>query len=83
MAISPNHLNEAFMNEVDGFEERIDKVLVSKRVTPGGYVSVDCPTGMSYEHFNILKERYIKVGWAQVKMESDQREGAWLSFKAK
>jgi hypothetical protein len=83
MAISPNHLNENFMNEVDGFERRIDTILASKRIAPGGYVSVDCPTGMSHQHFAILKERYIKAGWFEVTMNSDQREGTWLTFKTK
>lgn len=82
MAISPNQLNENFMFEVDGFEKRIDSSLASKRVSPGSSVSIDTPTGMSRDHFNILKERYIKAGWEDVTSNHDQREGSWLSFKS-
>ena len=81
MAISPNQLNENFMNEVDHFEKRIDTLLSSKRVSPGASVSIDTPTGMS-SHFNILKERYLKAGWEEVTWNSDQREGSWLTFKS-
>ena len=82
MAISPNQLNENFMFEVDGFEKRIDSSLASKRVSPGGSISIDVPTGMSSSHFNILKERYIKAGWSEVTLNHDQREGSWLNFKS-
>ena len=80
MAISPNQLNVNFMCDVDVFEKRIDTLLSSKRIEPGGSATVDVPTGMSHSHFSILKERYIKAGWESVTWNSDQREGSWLTF---
>lgn len=82
MAISPYQLNENFMQEVDDFEKRIDHVLAKQRIAPGGSTSVDVPTGMSSTHFNILKTRYIEAGWASVTLNSNQREGTWLTFKS-
>ena len=81
MAISPQQLNEAFLNEVKNFEDRIDKALSSKSISKGSSISMDIPSGMSGKHFEILKNRYISAGWTDVKWESDQREGSWLSFK--
>jgi hypothetical protein len=80
MAIGPNQLNENFMAEVDFFEGKIDRALANKKVAPKSSINVDVPTGMSYSHYQILKERYIKAGWTDVKWYSDQREGCWLSF---
>lgn len=82
MAISPNQLSENFMSEVDGFEKRIDSILSGQKISPGGSISVDVPIGMSHWHFSILKERYIKAGWESATLNSDQREGTWLTFKS-
>jgi hypothetical protein len=81
MAISPQQLNEAFLKEVKAFEERIDQNLSSRTIAKGKSISLDVPSGMTYIHFEILKTRYISAGWSDVKLESDQREGSWLSFK--
>jgi hypothetical protein len=81
MAISPQQLNEAFLNEVKNFEDRIDKALSSRSISKGSSISLDLPSGMSHKHFELLKTRYISAGWTDVKLESDQREGSWLSFK--
>ena len=81
MAISPQQLNEAFLKEVKDFEDRIDKALSSRSISKGSSLSLDVPSGMSYKHFEILKTRYISAGWSDVKWESGQREGSWLSFK--
>ena len=83
MAIGPNQLNENFMTEVDAFEKRIDSVLSTRKVAPNSSVSIDVPSGMSYSHFQIIKTRYISAGWGDVKWNSDQREGTWLSFETK
>ena len=81
MAISPQQLNEAFLKEVKALEERIDQNLSSRTIAKGKSISLDVPSGMTYTHFEILKTRYISAGWSDVKLESDQREGSWLSFK--
>lgn len=83
MAIGPKQLNDAFLNEVSHYEERIDSSLANRRISPGGSTVVDVPRGMTHDHFRILKERYLKVGWSDVKWNSDQREGEWLSFDTK
>lgn len=82
MAISPNLLNENFMEEVSSIEKEIDQKLSVQSVRPGGSVNVDTPHRMNSTHFSILVPRYIKVGWKDVIWNSDQREGEWLTFKA-
>jgi hypothetical protein len=83
MAIGPNQLNETFMAEVDIYEKRIDNQLANLKVAPKSLVNTEVPSGMSYSHFQILKERYLKAGWGDVKWNSDQREGEWLTFDTK
>jgi reverse gyrase len=81
MAISPKHLEEAFQQEVDYFEQNFDRILANKKITKGQSISIDVPTGFNLSHFAILKSRYIQAGWSDVTYNSDQREGSWLSFK--
>jgi hypothetical protein len=80
MAISPRQLNEEFMHEVDLFESLLDEILAKKTITKGGRIVTGRPSGLTNDHFRILRTRYISVGWSDVKWESDQREGDWLSF---
>lgn len=80
MAISPEYLNKAFHREVDEFETRIDSSLSKKTIAKGESISIDFPQGMSKKHFDLLRTRYTSAGWSDVKMNSDQREGSWLSF---
>jgi hypothetical protein len=82
MAVSPNQLNEQFMHEVDVFESRLDEALSKRTLRKGGSINLDVPPGLTREHFNILRTRYFSVGWSDVKWESDQREGSWISFKS-
>ena len=81
MAISPQTLNEAFINQVNEFEKKIDESLSKKIATKGQTVSIQVPQGMSYVHFNEIQKRYQNAGWVEVRYNSDQREGTWLSFK--
>ena len=81
MAISPRHLDNAFKAEVDYYEEYFDKMLAKHTIIKGHSLSVDITSGFSPSHFDILKTRYIDVGWSEVKWNSDQREGEWLTFK--
>jgi hypothetical protein len=81
MAISPQQLNESFLKEVKILEEKLDHILSSKSISKGSSISVDIPSGLSQKHFELLRTRYISAGWTEVKWESDQREGSWLSFK--
>jgi hypothetical protein len=80
MAIGPNQLNASFKAELDTFENIIDQRLVNQKLAPTSILSVDVPSGMSFAHFQIIKERYLKAGWEDVKWNSDQREGDWLTF---
>jgi hypothetical protein len=80
MAISPQHLNKAFLEEVGVFEKKIDSILVGKSISEGQSISLDIPSGMTSKHFDILKTRYVTAGWSSVIWESDQREGSWLTF---
>ena len=82
MAIGPHQLNEAFNEEVNAYEARIDNMLAKKSVGMGGTVSVDYPSGMSSLHFQILRQRYLSAGWKEIKENHDQREGSWLTFKS-
>lgn len=82
MAISPNHLNEKFMEEVDYYEKYFDKQLAGKKVQPGGYTTIDnIPSGYTTAHHQILKERYIESGWKSMEYNSEQREGTWITLK--
>ena len=80
MAVSPEYLNKAFLVEVDEFESKIDNRLSKKSIAKGESISIDVPQGMNSRHFALLRTRYISAGWSDVKMNSDQREGSWLSF---
>lgn len=82
MAIGPELLQENFLNEVELYEKKIDSQLAVSRIFPGGYVNVSIPSGLSYSHFQILQHKYIQSGWKEVKWNSDQREGDWITFKA-
>jgi hypothetical protein len=81
MAISPKQLEAAFQDEVNAYEESIDKQLSKEKITTGGTVGITPPRGMSTQHFNFLRLRYIAAGWKDVVYNSDQRDGDWLSFK--
>ncbi len=80
MAISPEYLNKAFQKEVDDFEFKLDEKLAKGTIIKGGSVSIDPPSGMSIKHFNVLKTKYLSAGWNDVKWNSDQREGTWITF---
>lgn len=81
MAISPRQLEDAFKDEIDYYENFIDKILSKESIKKGQTISIDIPSGFSPSHFDVLKMRYIAVGWSEVKWNSDQREGEWLTFK--
>lgn len=73
MAIGPEQLRHNFLKEVDEFEATIDASLLKWKFSHR--IMVYAPKGMTYEHFKILKERYLKVGWDSVKQEhGDQRD---------
>lgn len=80
MAVSPEYLNKAFLVEVDAFESKIDDSLSKKSIAKGEAINIDVPPGMNGRHFALLKTRYTSAGWSDVKLNSDQREGSWLSF---
>ena len=82
MAISPNQLNSSFLDEVKDFEIKLDSQLARKRIAQGGSVSIDVPFGLTDNHLDILKSRYMAAGWKDVKMHYDQREGSWLEFRS-
>jgi hypothetical protein len=81
MAISPQHLVQLFTEEVDRFEQEIDKLLSTQKIYKGQTISVTAPKGLNLTHYQILKSRYIAAGWIDVQYSSDQRDGEWLNFK--
>ncbi len=81
MAVSPYDLEQKFELELDIFEGNIDEVLNKKTIYKGGNVDIPAPKGMTNGHFNILKDRYLSVGWTSVDWSSDQRDGNYLKFK--
>jgi hypothetical protein len=83
MAIGPDQLKANFKAEVESLEIRIDQGLSDKKVAPNSSVNVNAPSGMTFAHFQIIKERYLKAGWTDVKWNSDQRDGDWLTFSTK
>jgi hypothetical protein len=81
MAVSPYDLEQKFEHELDVFEGHIDEVLNKKTIYKGGDINIPPPKGMTNSHFNILKDRYLSVGWTSVEYVSDQRDGEYLKFK--
>lgn len=76
MAISPQALNETFKKEADKYEQLIDNVLQKKSLSTNGTVIIPAPDGMTLAHFEILRQRYLDVGWKNLKYDSyyDQRD---------
>jgi hypothetical protein len=68
------------MKEVDSFEKKIDSILIEGKIHPKSSKNVTAPSGLTYSHFQILRERYLNAGWGEVKWNSDQREGTWITF---
>lgn len=81
MAVSPQMLERDSIEEAKKFESIIDSRLRNYRVTKGQIISISVPPGMMSVHFSIVKDMYEEAGWSEVKWNSDQREGNWLSFK--
>lgn len=81
MAISPEQLRDTFKQDIIEFEKKIDQILVSQGdLTFKNHVSMTIPREMKHDHFEVLRLRYIGVGWKDVIWRSDQREGDWLEF---
>lgn len=76
MAVSPQELQAALKKEAAKFEIEIDGVLRGKTIGINDSVSISVPKGMTHSHFTILKQKYIDVGWKEVRWDSfdDQRE---------
>ena len=81
MAIGPEKLTQNFLNELVHLEHYFDKQLATKRIAPGGHISLTFPSHMTEEHFGFLKGRYLTAGWKDVVMERDQRDGDFITFK--
>lgn len=81
MAISPQHLEKSFTEEVDKLEQKIDGMLSSQKIYKGQTLSVSSPYNLTSSHFTVLKNRYLTAGWTDVILRSDQRDGEWLEFK--
>jgi hypothetical protein len=87
MAISPNQLNEEFKKEVNNLEKVIDGLLDKKTLNFGGTITLSAPKGMTYNHFEALKSRYINAGWKELNWDSfydqrDQYDYATIIFKS-
>jgi hypothetical protein len=80
MAISPNQLKDTFMEEVDYYETKIDAELARLKIGNNLSVSIDTMFGMTGQHFQVLRQRYIDAGWANVTWHSDQRQGDCMVF---
>ena len=84
MAIGPEQLKDSFKKDISEFEKIIDRLLVTQGdLSAKDYVCMSIPRGMSYAHFEVLRQKYLSAGWKDVKWNSDQREGDWLEFKSK
>lgn len=80
MATNPNALVGKIQSEVTDFENAIDK-LIEQSPMNDGLVVVNIPLGIhnfTQEHFDLLKIRYLNVGW-----ESVTRVGQCINFKRK
>lgn len=83
MAIGPKKIEIAFIEEAKEFEIKIDSILTSMKLTPGGELYVDAPQGMTYQHFNALRQNYIDAGWKTVKWNNSQKDGTSITFSMK
>ena len=80
MAISPHQLTEKFQQDVDYFEKVIDENLSKMKLAPGSSVSIPPPPSMGDAHFKVIRDRYIKAGWDDIKLSHDQRDGSYITF---
>jgi hypothetical protein len=80
MAISPNALSAKLQEEATNFEKQIDTIL-SQKILSKGSISITAPSKMKYEHYEILKPRYLSAGWVNLEWESyyDQRDGEYFT----
>ena len=80
MAISPQLLKANLEKEADHFEGLIDTELCTEKLC-GNTVSISPPKGMSYVHYQIVKDRYISAGWTDVKWNDNQHDGTSILFE--
>ena len=81
MAIGPEQFEQKFLEEVALAEVTLDRKLkdaIGRKYNDAIYL--DVPSGLSVKAFNVLKEKYIDAGWADVTWKSDQRDGDSLTF---
>jgi len=79
MAIGPQLLKTSLKREAQKFEEKIDEVLRTRKLY-GNSVTVIAPEGMTSAHLDIIKQGYLNAGWTTVKWESNQHDGASITF---
>ena len=83
MAIGPEFLEEKFKNNIENMEKIIDTYLSEKAFFNNSKsLIMSVPIGMTNEIFNVLRRRYLKVGWKSVDFISDERDGDCLVFGA-
>jgi hypothetical protein len=79
MAISPKVLQENIIKAAEKFEVLIDNQLRQRVVSSGGSIRFSAPDSMEHSHFEILKPKYLEVGWRDVIWNNhyDQRDGSY------
>lgn len=87
MAVSPQELQAALKKEAVRFEGEIDASLRLKTIGINDSVTITSPKGMNYGHFTMLKQKYIDVGWKEVRWDGyDDQRGtgpyAVITFKS-
>ncbi|GEM_PF-5884367 len=84
MAVGPKDLNGKFKALADELEAKIDDVLKDKPAKGGpiGYETYSLGRSHGYPRpvIDIVIQRYVKAGWAEVKFDHDQMEGDTLFF---
>ncbi len=84
MAIGPAKLEDAFLQEVDDFENLIDNELSKRKITKGQEISIVRPNNMTHSHFAELKPKYLSAGWSAMVWRNgssdDQRIVNYIDF---
>lgn len=79
MAIGPTELKANFEAEAIKFEPQIDALLKAQKFY-GTTVSITPPIGMNVSHYQILKEKYLDMGWGDLSWRDDQLDGTTITF---
>ena len=66
MAIGPDKLKKKLLDESRAFETQIDDSLRNTPMNTNGQFIINIPNEMNVNHWNLLKPKYLELGWKDV-----------------